>query len=1502
MRTNREKQFPSNSKLLAATMKPKFVLHTHVLTVSIAALLSMQSASATNYYWSADGATQGGVGTWNTSSANWGASATGPFSTIWNNGTPNFAIFPGVAGTVTLGEDITVSGFRFDTAGYTINPSTHTLTFGAANNSILLSGSANATITGTVGGGGNVALGPLPALGRTLTLNGTSTGGWSGSTTVNPGFTLALAESNQALLGTGTIAINGGGITLTNANTTEAALNRVSDSAPVTAYGGTVTFTNTSGADVYAETLGSVNLSIGQTNFVLATNQAGGGSQTLTLSGLTRTGATNTSAVTFSATTTSPNATTNRIVVTAATPTPVGQIIGPWATTGTGAGTQTDYAIFDSSSQVVPAAIAATTEDAWTTSTDPYTSSGAAVVLTGNRAINVLRNTGATATITLSNGVSGYTLATNGILNAVNSKLAIAPGTVPGALTAPGTSGGQIHINTGGSLSFPLTLNSNTITNFLAIDISAPINDNGGPVTLVKSGDTSVLNLSSATSNYSGGTVINAGILLVNGDAALGASSGRITLNGGQLRSFANNVTFNRVVEVGPAGGSFACIGNQGNINFSGKLTGSGVLNMVDTSGAAGRVAFFNSTENDFTGAFFIPSNATTVRVSSLPDSSGAGDIIYYKGGRGDPAEFAYGAGAIAPLVLGNRSIQIINNTGTTFSSATLTNNNTTQAITVNSDLIAIGSTAKTLTLNAVAGPANVFAGKISDGTGGGAVALTKAGVGSWALTGTNNSFTGAITLNSTTTSAGTLAYASAAGTNPITFAQTTSSATLAYTGAAPLTMSGLITASALTTGTITLDASGVTPAATINYSNPSSLTLVSTNTGARKIVLSGSNIGNNIFNGAITNNSGAGGTATLTKNGAGTWVLTGSNTYTGATTVNAGTLTLDYSSNNTGKLSDTAVLTLAGGTLQLAGGTHTEGVASTTLAAGTGSTVTRSSGTAVLAMNTITPGTGAVVNFAADNIATTDNLNANGILGTWATVGGANWAANSTDADDGLIVAYTGYTDVAAQGPGSTIADGATTNLRILNDGTSGSIELGASATTINSLLQSNASVAATVNTVGNTLAVGAVWISSGKAALTLGAAAGDGILTAATADSNLALINDSTRNLTINAIIADNTSASPLSKSGTGTVILNGNNIYTGATTISGGTLQIGSGGTTGSIATTSGVTNSAALMYKRSDALSVGYVISGTGSVTQQGTGTLTLTNANTYTGATTISAGTLQVGDGGTTGSIANTSGITNNAALIYNRSDDVSVGNQITGSGSLTKLGDGKLTLTAVPRYSGNTTVSAGTLRLNNPNPNNEAATVTLAASGALLELPFGGTDTVGSFIIGTTQQAVGVYGHTDSGATNGGLGVGAMDAYFAAGTGTLTVTPVAGFYAWQTANATSQTIGADHDHDGVSNGVEYFLGGPNGNTTGFTALPGVAKTGNTMSITWTHAADYTGIYGTDFVVETSTTLLPNSWEAETLGGTVSLDGNNVIFTFPPPLGTKKFARLKVNGP
>lgn len=99
-------------------------------------------------------------------------------------------------------------------------------------------------------------------------------------------------------------------------------------------------------------------------------------------------------------------------------------------------------------------------------------------------------------------------------------------------------------------------------------------------------------------------------------------------------------------------------------------------------------------------------------------------------------------------------------------------------------------------------------------------------------------------------------------------------------------------------------------------------------------------------------------------------------------------------------------------------------------------------------------------------------------------------------------------------------------------------------------------------------------------------------------------------------------------LVKSGVGMQILTGSSSYTAGTTINGGVLQLGNGGTSGSITGNVSTTSSGAtLAFNRSDAYAFSGTISGNGQISQIGTGTTTLNGNNTYTGKTTIAAGTL-----------------------------------------------------------------------------------------------------------------------------------------------------------------------------------------------------------------------------------------------------------------------------------
>ncbi len=150
--------------------------------------------------------------------------------------------------------------------------------------------------------------------------------------------------------------------------------------------------------------------------------------------------------------------------------------------------------------------------------------------------------------------------------------------------------------------------------------------------------------------------------------------------------------------------------------------------------------------------------------------------------------------------------------------------------------------------------------------------------------------------------------------------------------------------------------------------------------------------------------------------------------------------------------------------------------------------------------------------------------------------------------------------------------------------------------------------------------------------------------------------------------------TGSGGLVKSGSGALYLTGTSSYSGGTTISAGTLQVGDGHTSGSLGA-GDVVNNGTLVFNRADVVTFAGDISGTGTLEQAGSGTLVITGRVDLSGATIISSGTLQIGDGGTSGEV--TGAIVNNGQLIFNRSGSYTVSSTVSGSGSIDFTGGGQ---------------------------------------------------------------------------------------------------------------------------------------------------------------------------------------------------------------------------------
>lgn len=492
-------------------------------------------------------------------------------------------------------------------------------------------------------------------------------------------------------------------------------------------------------------------------------------------------------------------------------------------------------------------------------------------------------------------------------------------------------------------------------------------------------------------------------------------------------------------------------------------------------------------------------------------------------------------------------------------------------------------------------------------------------------------------------------------------------------------------------------------------------------------IALDGATLTLNAGGSAAANYGGAiSGSGGLIKNGANFQQLSGcASSYGGPTVINGGTLAVDClgdggGNSSIGSSSSAASnLVLSGGTLRYVGAggaTNRE----FTLGASAASKLD-ASGTGAIAFTHAGP-----LTFASANTAQTLTLGgtstANNILAAQVTNNGTGVTRlTKTDAGTWILTnpgsTYTGIT---------TISGGVLGVDKLADGGIASSI--GASSAAAANLVIGNGSTLRYTGAGDSTnrlftLSQGVTFIESSGTGAIVFTDTGPVTLANNNQARTIALGGTNLGNNTLAGSIGNaGTGVTTLAKNDSGNWVLTGNHSYTGSTNVNGGTLFIGGGGTTGSIASAI-VNNFGTLGFNRSDLLSYGGQIGGTGSVRQAGTGTTVLTGTNLYTGGTTIEAGTLQLGDGGATGSIVGD--IVDNGLLVFNRSNLVTFAGTISGSGAVRQIGSGTTVLSGINSYAGGTSILGGTLQV--------SADANLGAAAGGLDFSGGTLRTTASF-------------------------------------------------------------------------------------------------------------------------------------------------------------------------
>jgi len=1367
----------TNALSRAATTNVTNFTFTETLNASYDRTTSFTLGSTASIYWDANGSTagDGGAGTWDTTTNDrFKNAAAGTTFFRWvNSSTDNdhTAVFGGTAGTVTVSGGVTASGLQFATTGYTLTASTITLS-GASTPTIDTGSLASTTINSALAG----TQGFTKSGSGLLTLGGSSTG-LSGTVTHNGGI---INISNASSLGTGTFTFGGynrlqinvaDGASMTVANNMvlpsagtggEAELIRVGDGSPT--------------AGTTARLTGVISGGSSGAIFSLDSDQGSNHNNTLILDN---------AANTFSGTLelwrgalafTSDGALGNSNNTIKVNNAGFNGGLRFEANNITTASTRTFQ--LEGNERIDTQAFASTINGAISGTGSLRKIGSGSLTLGGTNTYSGGTTNVAGGNLRVSGGAAVPDASAVTLDNAAGVGLELLASETVGSVAGGGATGGNINLN-----DKTLTLAAATATSFAGV-----ISGTGGAMT--KTGN-SVFTLT-GTNTYTGGTNLNAGSLNINNGSALGTG----TLSVGTT-----------------ATGTFLQVANTAAVTLANNM-------VLPSSASAQRIDLIKNTASsttgtqiNLTGVISGGSSNLTLRVTS--DTAGDTTTTYRFAGNNSfsgKVELFRGAIVVANANgLGTAVIQLNGNNNTTlgdlrFESGMTFANNIELVNTSNPD--PIHTNGNTVVLSGVI-------------TSTGDENLVKIGAGTLTLTGANTYTVG------TTVSGGTLQVGNGGTTGSLgSTSGVSNNAALAVNRSNAITISPVISGTGtfeqMGTGTTTLSGtntySGTTTASAGVLRLGSAMALpggIGSTGGTSNLTLNGGVIGlgtGDFTRGLGTGSAqvqftGSGGFAaygadrTVNFGGAGaqvTWGSTGfvpigSSLILGAADSDSkvtiqnpidfggGTRTIQvvkgtatgagvYDAKLAGALSNGSYTQTGDGRLEVAGAitgtTYDQSTTNGTLAltstitttgaftqSGTGSTTTVSGSGAISADSFTQSGAGSattVTEGGSINSAGAANLNAGtvtlsaastALIAPTINIGGAavNLGASEQISDTAAVVLSSGSLGFLGNGKTETVAS-------LTNSG--GNFVTGA-----NTLIGTGATItwSGGTNTVSNGGNVqDAHLVISGGTNTVEGGASG-GVLQLKTGGAGLEMSNGST--LTLNS---DNAVA--------GRLLLKGDVTTTGNATV---TIASGLANTNqGSIDLDSGTRIFTVADGTAANDLQVSAVIRN-GALTKAGAGTMTVTAANTYAGTTTVSNGTLQLGNGGTSGSISSSSDVvlsSSTATLAVNRSDSVIINQAITGGGNVEVISGSTILGSDSNSYSGTTTVDSGaTLQVGSGGIGKSGTgTTTVNGSGAVLA----GTGTVESV---TTSVILGTIKPGD----NGGDSAGTLDIQ------TLIFTPVA---------------------------------------------------------------------------------------------------------------------------